>query len=838
MELKEYQKKCLSIIRNHLTWLEKYKVKHNKIKEEHGIAINFPLDAWNQVITKEYISKRNGIGEHLPNFCIKVPTGGGKTLLACHAIDAINTNYLKKKTGFVLWIVPTNQIYRQTLEKLKDKNHPYRQVLDISSGNHTIIAEKLEKISPLDVEENLVVMLLMLPSANRRNSETLKIFQDAGYDAFFPPEDAWKEHEELIEAIPNLDYYGDEKNILFYKQVKTSLGNVFKILKPIVIIDEGQRAYSEGAQATIRNFNPSIVVELSATPHRNSNTLVDIKGRELDKEKMIKLDINIINKRSPNWKDTLLTSIDKRMQLENEAVEYKYRTGVYIRPINLIQVERTGANQRGLGYIHSEDVKEFLIRECNISADEIAIKSSETDDIEGIDLLHEDCPIRYIITKQALQEGWDCSFAYILTILTNPTSEMSITQLVGRILRQPYAKKTKVLALDESYIYCFRPNANDILNSIKDGLEGEGLGDLSGRLNTDIEGDAGNSTITRVLEYRGKFKKFAGKIYLPRFFVNDDEKWRELCFESDLLIRIDWSNISLDLFERLILTDVSGDDHIRANLSDNDKNLINSHATTLASQNGLTLDYILIARRVSEYIPNPWVAYTLAKNTVDILKKRYKEDKITKNIIFVIEELCQLISNERDRLCEQIFRNMVKKKELVFFLEATEGFALRKRLLVNDDMRKLTKANGNQLEKDLFDFVPEQELNNTEKSVAYYLDEQEKLLWWYRNISRKDYYVQGWKKYRIYPDFIFSEVYDDNPDDFSKVFIVETKGLHLDNPDTAYKKDVFDLCNELGKEIKWDELKEEFKERKIVFQVINEIEWQRKINEMFATDVS
>ncbi|HAU30950.1 MAG: Uncharacterized protein XD78_1110 [Desulfotomaculum sp. 46_296] len=101
--------------------------------------------------------------------------------------------------------------------------------------------------------------------------------------------------------------------------------------------------------------------------------------------------------------------------------------------------------------------------------------------MKGIDLLSRNCPIRYIITRQALQEGWDCAFAYVLAILTNPTSQLSITQLVGRILRQPGARKTKVKELDESYVFCYRQRAKEVLESVKACFEAEGLGDLAGR---------------------------------------------------------------------------------------------------------------------------------------------------------------------------------------------------------------------------------------------------------------------------------------------------------------------------------------------------------------------
>ena len=197
------------------------------------------------------------------------------------------------------------------------------------------------------------------------------------------------------------------------------------------------------------------MVELTATPPQGANVLVDVKGKELLDEEMIKLDLHLQNRANPNWKDTLLASIEHRDLLEERAREYEADTNEHIRPICLIQVERTGKDQRKPGLVHADDVREYLLTK-GIPAEHIAIKSSQKDELKEIDeageggLLSRECQIRYIITKQALQEGWDCSFAYVLTILTNPGSKSALTQLVGRILRQPYARKTGVPALDES----------------------------------------------------------------------------------------------------------------------------------------------------------------------------------------------------------------------------------------------------------------------------------------------------------------------------------------------------------------------------------------------------
>ena len=842
MKLKEYQIRCLNDIKLYLQSLLEYKSKYDKyieIDKDMAFDYDFPKKAWEQCDIKNaegesvsYNPKRNGLNEPLPNFCIKVPTGGGKTLLATRTIDLINTIYLKKKTGLVLWIVPTNQIYRQTINSLRDREHPYRQVLDLSSGGRTLILEKGDRFTTQDVNENLVIMMLMLPSANRQNKETLKIFQDAGgFDSFFPPDDDFKAHEEFIEKFPNLDYFGDKDS--FWKQVKTSLGNVLRILRPIIIIDEGQKAYSENAQKTIRNFNPSIVVELSATPPAGSNPICHITGQDLNREEMIKLDIHVVNKATTNWKDVVLASVEKRNSLEKLAKQYESQTGEYIRPICLIQVERTGRNQVNSGYIHAEHVKNYLMNECGISSNEIAIKSSEKDDIEGIDLLSKECPIRYIITKQALQEGWDCSFAYVLTVLTDTRSEMNITQLVGRILRQPYAKKTKIIDLDESYVYCYRPNTNEILNNIKKGLEGEGLGDIAGRVIAESDDtDASTGTGKTVIRYRENFKKFEGKIYLPRFIIRENEFYRELNYEMDILSRINWDEISLNDIESLVLSpEIKSDVVISIALSDNTEDLIDKKVSVMRTT-GLVVDYLFITRHIIDIVPNPWVAYEIAEKALNILRKKYSDDLISANMVFIIQELRKTLEDQRDLLAQRVFVEMVKNKEILFFLQCDSSFALPTENIVKGNVKKLTRDTGDPIEKSLFEYVPEEELNKLEQSVAVYIDKQQKLLWWYRNLSKQDYYIQGWKKSKIYPDFILSKSNEEN-DDYSKVLVVETKGLHLKNEDTEYKKSVFDMCNELGNKISWEELGEEFKDKTIEFKIVYDKEWQRKLNEIF-----
>lgn len=843
MKLKHYQERVLNELKDYLKALADFRVKYEKaiaFDPEMAMDYNFPKRAWEQATNRQvYHSKSNGLKEPLPDVYLKVPTGGGKTFLACHSIDLINKTYLQRQTGLVLWIVPSTQIYRQTISRLKDRDDPYRQILDISSGGRTLIREKTDLFTRLDVQENLVILMLMLPSASRQNKETLKVFRDSGgFTDFFPPEDDFKAHEDLLRRFPNLDCFSQPGDI-FGTQVKTSLGNTLRILKPLIIIDEGHKAYSETALDTIRNFNPSFILELSATPPKNSNDLVRITGRELHEEEMIKLDIHLINKTAPKWEETLLSSFEKLNELEKKAREYEANTGKYIRPACLIQVERTGKDQRERKFIHAEDVKDYLIKKCNVPVDQIAIKSSEKDDIEGIDLFARDCPIRFIITKQALQEGWDFSYAYILTILTNPTSSTAITQLVGRILRQPDGQKTGIKMLDECYVFTYKQNASKLVKEIKTGLESEGLGDIAGRIASDERGVEDMLFKEEEAEYRPGFKKFKGKIYLPKFVVQEEDSWRDLSFEVDILSKINWEEVDVSAIETIALNpdQKSGEVDVAIGYPVEDWNELIERGL-VSRQGSLVIDEAFLARQLNDLIPNPWIAYEKGHQALTLIREKYKSHPnkqiVDNNFVFIIEELKKAVDKERDRLAEQVFLKLLDDRRLLFFILQTEGHHQIPSRIKVKGQRKLVRADNSPIQKSLFDQSFEEEFNEMEKKVAIYLDVQEKLLWWYRNRSRQHYHIQGWRKNKIFPDFIAARKDEEADNEYGTVYVLETKGVQLKaNQDTIYKQNVFRLCNDLGAKKPWKELYDDFPDHDFEFQVVFEDEWQTKINELF-----
>lgn len=843
MELKEYQIRALLEVKSYFELLADWRKKAEQIPEAE---IDFPAKAWEKAgIRSSYRPRKNGIGQPLPNFCLKIPTGGGKTLLAVKMIDLVNMVCRKKKTGLVLWIVPTTQIYRQTIQSLKDRDHPYRQHLDLASGGRTVILEKTDRFSPLDVEENLVVLMLMLPSANRQTKETLRVFKDSGgFQDFFPAEDDVKNQEKVLQNIPNLDTYHQEKGF-WGQQIKTSLGNTLRTLSPIIIMDEGHKAYSEGAQNTLRGFNPCMIAELSATPSQKSNIMVDISGRELHREEMIKLDLHVTNKVSPDWKDTLLAGVNKRNILEQKAREYEANSGVNIRPICVIQAERTGKEQRGTRYIHSEDIREHLIKTVGIPADEVAVKTSEKDELKEVDdiggLMDRDCKIRYIITKQALQEGWDCAFAYVLVILTNPASKNALTQLVGRILRQPGARKTKISELDESYVFCFKQNANALLTSIRDGFSREGLGDLKSRIISDIEETGEDGELKPYLtKIRDRFKKSASSAILPVFMVQRNRSWKPVNYEMDIAAQIPWDHVDLEPVRSLTLSMSEEKDieHI-ATLSEDIKKVIEEKEAIKLKEGGIRVDPVFMTRQICDIVPNPWMAHEFAQATLIHLAEKYDHKMIANNFVFIIEELRKQLEREKDRLAENVFRQMLDSDKMRFLVIGEKfDFTFPKSIKVKPTAKTLNRRDGQPLQLSLFEFVPDEEFNETEKAVAWYLEGQKRLFFWYRNRSRRDYAIQGWRKHKIYPDFIFTSTSSGNEDDYEQVYVVETKGLHLmGSADTDYKRNIFSICTNEAKSRSWTEVCPVMKDKVFRFEVLAEDKWEAKLNAMLQGNI-
>ena len=734
-------------------------------------------------------SPRNGLGQLYPRLTIKVPTGGGKTLLAVETIRQYQELFANRKTGLVIWVVPSEIIYSQTVDRLRDKADPYRQLLDQASNNHTLIIEKGQELRMEDVEENLVVLMLMIQSVSRASSkESLKVFTDSGsYNSFFPEDNRYDLHKELLEKVPNLDVFQGVSS--FMPLVKTSLGNVIRLTNPLIIIDEIHRVFTDTAKGTIDGLNPAMVIGFSATPKSEMNILISISGQELKECEMIKLDMNVKEPtHNEDWQTMVKEIKDYRETIEITSKEYDANTGNYIRPIALIQVERTGPEQRGKGWVHSEDVKDYL-KDIGVPEEEIAIKTSSVNDIENINLLSKDCIIRYIITKDALKEGWDCPFAYILGIIPNVNSNTGVTQLVGRVLRQPFGRKTGIQILDECYVYYCNGHTQSIITSIVKGFKEEGLDDLASGVNIQAKGKVPMKRMVKVKEeYRSKYPD---SLYLPVWLIKlAKDKYRKFSYGIDIKPKINFEIIDYPKLVGSIVPAI-GNESFSTGLTriDINKGELITESSSEVRISEVKFDIEYLTRRLNEYIENAFLSRKMAIDLYKVLVKKISEKDLGKYNGFVISEIIKEFEKVRDQQEKVIFDKLVKDKTIILAVSNEEiGFKL-------PDSEPVLVNNYNTYKYYLYEDFDITSINGLEQDVAKLLDNQKNILWWVRNKATKGWYVlSGWKPERVRPDFVVARKNSEGKLDL--IYVIESKGAHLEgNVDTTYKNDLFKFMN-------------------------------------------
>ena len=423
-----------------------------------------PDTAFYEQTRKQY---GQGLGYHvveelpgLPYICLRLPTGGGKTLVACHAIPIAQTEFMHADTSVVLWLVPSNPIRTQTLNALKDIRHPYRQALEASLGSVTVldIAEALHvNRATLDTETTIIVSSIQAFRID--NTEGRKVYEPDGalMDHFSVDSDA---------LFSRMDFYENG-------QPKQTLANLLNLRSPIVIVDEAHNARTELSFEMLTRIRPACIIEFTATPDikkHPSNVLYSVSAAELYNESMIKMPIHLTNRN--DWKEILTDAIECRKKLEITANDEFSQTGDYIRPVMLIQAQPTYQDHESVTH---DLVKKCLIQDFGIPEEHIAVSTGQIDDLKDTDIIAPDCEFRYIITVQKLKEGWDCPFAYVLCSLATMRSPTAVEQIVGRVLRLPGAKRKNRKELNAAYAFAVSPDLNAILKSMSDALVENGF---------------------------------------------------------------------------------------------------------------------------------------------------------------------------------------------------------------------------------------------------------------------------------------------------------------------------------------------------------------------------
>lgn len=451
LELKDYQRDVLEDLKDFVEMVVQNGNIANTYRDywhKRGISLHS-----NNMAIKPYVDTVPGV----PRVTAKVPTAGGKTFLACNAISTIFQELPERDAKVVVWFVPSDTILEQTLKNLRDASHPYRQRLDTLFNNRVVVVDKESalmgtNISPAEVREQLTIFVLSAASFIESSRPGMaRAFRDNGY----------------LESYAKLF---DSNTHRVQNSGETGLIQVISYLNPLVIVDESHNFTADLRVDMFNNVNPCFIYELTATPRDNSNIISFVGADKLKRANMVKLPVIVHNDQSVDA--VISNAITLRENLEKQAVLARENEGgEYIRPIVLFQAQPR----------HDEDsetfekIKERLTAQYGIPEEQIKIKTADLNELKNIDLMSEQCPVRFIITVNALKEGWDCPFAYILASLANRTSKIDVEQILGRILRQPYAKKHKSTFLNLSYTFTCSIDFQETLANIIKSLNHAGF---------------------------------------------------------------------------------------------------------------------------------------------------------------------------------------------------------------------------------------------------------------------------------------------------------------------------------------------------------------------------
>jgi type III restriction enzyme len=398
-----------------------------------------------------------GLPPGMPYVCLRVPTGGGKTLLACHAVGIAMNELLHADKTAALWLVPTNTILDQTADALRDPRHPYRRALELACGSVEVVTiEEALRLSRAAIDGQTVIIVATIQSFRVEDTTGRKVYAQAG---------ALAEHFLNIPAdrLAELQAGPDGKPI-------PSLVNVLRLRRPVLIVDEAHNARTDLSFEMLGNVAPSCIVEFTATPARSkhpSNVLHRVSAAELKAADMVKLPLRVVS-RHPSQRDQLLSeAISVRADIERLAAIEAQKTGEYLRPILLLQAEKVEG---------CEPLRERLVSEFAIAKEQIKISVGSLDELKDVGNINSaKCPVRFIITVQKLREGWDCPFAYVLCSLKETRSATAIEQIVGRILRLPGAQAKQHPDLNCSYAFSVSASIAEVLAELRDALENNGF---------------------------------------------------------------------------------------------------------------------------------------------------------------------------------------------------------------------------------------------------------------------------------------------------------------------------------------------------------------------------
>jgi len=444
VELKRYQADTLAILR---TFLEEARVAGPKAAYE---SITGAPEQANRL--RGYAGSYKALTglPGVPYACLRLPTGGGKTILAAHAVPLARDAWIEKDWPLVLWLVPTKTIRTQTAEALKDTRHPYRTALDEAFDGRVRVFDITDfaHVRPHDLRDHCCIVVGTIQALRVTNTEGRKVY--AHNENLEPHFSGLAAPPKGLETLEN-------------GEPKFSFANLLHLHRPLMIVDEAHNAVTGLTREMQARVNPCAIVEFTATPRTKSNILHSVTASELKAEDMIKLPVMLSE--HDTWQNAVNGAVATRSSLSRTAADDPRP----IRPIVLFQAQPKNRE------VTAAALKEHLVEVEQIAEEKIAVATGKQRELDGLDLFDPDCPIEHVITVQALKEGWDCSFAYVFCSVSRIQDGRDVEQLLGRVLRMPFAERRKDDTLNRAYAFLSEPSFGHAARALVDKLVSMGF---------------------------------------------------------------------------------------------------------------------------------------------------------------------------------------------------------------------------------------------------------------------------------------------------------------------------------------------------------------------------
>ncbi|WP_411725373.1 DEAD/DEAH box helicase family protein [Methyloglobulus sp.] len=252
--LKKYQQQVLAVLENFLVAARSQPVE---------LAFGQALSQQNQTP----IPYRHYAFGQIPYVCLRLPTGGGKTVLASYTVKVAKQAYLEQDYPVVLWLMPTNTIREQTLKALKTVGHPYRQALEQEFGLdrlRVLDIGEVTQLCPQDIGRKAIIVVGTLASLRVEDTSGRKVY--AYHENFELHFSGIRQDDPRFERVTEKDLQENGLGAASLGKIKYSFANLMMLHRPLVIMDEAHNARTSLTFDTLKRVHPSCIVEFSATP--------------------------------------------------------------------------------------------------------------------------------------------------------------------------------------------------------------------------------------------------------------------------------------------------------------------------------------------------------------------------------------------------------------------------------------------------------------------------------------------------------------------------------------------------------------------------------------------